>query len=46
MRGLQNQRDHHSILTKYEAVHPADVSENLSLVGDAYNFDKSPNSMY
>ena len=28
--GLQNQREHNFILTKYEAVHPTDVSENNS----------------
>ena len=26
--GLQNQQEHHIILTKYEAVHPTAVSEN------------------
>ena len=29
-RGIQNQRKHHIILTKYEAVHPTAVSENNS----------------
>ena len=34
MRGLeQNQREHHIILTKYEAVHPTAVSENNSSPG-------------
>ena len=28
--GLQNQRKHHIIFTKYEAVHPTGVSENYS----------------
>ena len=28
--GLQNQREHHIMLTKYEAVHPTAVSENNS----------------
>ena len=28
--GLHNQREHHMILTKYEAVHPTVVSENNS----------------
>ena len=31
--GLQNQREHHIILTKYEAVHPTAVSENNSSSG-------------
>ena len=31
--GVQNQREHHIILTKYEAVHPTAVSENKSLSG-------------
>ena len=26
--GVQNQQEHHIILTKYEAVHPTAVSEN------------------
>ena len=30
---LQNQRKHHIILTKYEAVHPTAVSENNSSSG-------------
>ena len=29
-RGLQNQREHHIILTKSKAVHPTAVSENNS----------------
>ena len=29
-RGLQNQREGHIMLTKYEAVHPTAVSENNS----------------
>ena len=28
--GLENQREHHIILTKYEAVHPTAISENYS----------------
>ena len=32
-RGLQNQREHHIILTKYEVVHPTAVSENYSSLG-------------
>ena len=32
-RGLQNQQEHHIILTKYEAVHPTAVSENNSSSG-------------
>ena len=35
---LQNQREHHKILTKYEAVHPTVVSENYSSSG-MLNFD-------
>ena len=31
--GLQNQQEHHIILTKYEAVHPTAVSENNSSSG-------------
>ena len=31
--GLQNQREHHIIVTKYEAVHPTAVSENYSSSG-------------
>ena len=31
--GLQNKREHHIILTKYEAVHPTVVSENNSSSG-------------
>ena len=31
--GLQNQQEHHIILTKYEAVHPTVVSENNSSSG-------------
>ena len=31
--GLQNQKEHHVILTKYEAVHPTAVSENNSSSG-------------
>ena len=27
--GLQNQREHHIIVTKYEAVHPTAVSESI-----------------
>ena len=30
---IQNQRDHHIIKTKYEAVHPTYVSENNSSSG-------------
>ena len=30
--GLQNQQEHHIILTKYEAVHPTAVSENNSSI--------------
>ena len=30
---LQNQQEHHIILTKYEAVHPTAVSENNSSSG-------------
>ena len=30
--GLQNQQEHHIILTKYEAVHPTAVSENNSKI--------------
>ena len=29
-RGLQNQREHHIILTNYETTHPTAVSENYS----------------
>ena len=36
------QREYHIILTKYEAVHPTDVSENYSSLEN--NYDKSPNS--
>ena len=36
-KGLQHQREHHIILTKYEAVHPTGV-----LIRDANYFDKSP----
>ena len=32
-RGVQNQQEHHIILTKYEAVHPTAVSENNSSSG-------------
>ena len=32
-RGVQNQQEHHIILTKYEAVHPKAVSENNSSSG-------------
>ena len=32
-RGLQNQQEHHIILTKYGAVHPTAVSENNSSSG-------------
>ena len=32
-RGIQNQRAHHIILTKYEAVNPTYVSENNSSSG-------------
>ena len=28
--GVQNQQEHHTFLTKYEAVHPTAVSENNS----------------
>ena len=31
--GVQNQQEHHIILTKYEAVHPTAVSENNSSSG-------------
>ena len=31
--GVQNQQEHHVILTKYEAVHPTAVSENNSSSG-------------
>ena len=31
--GLQNQQEHHIILTKYEAVHPTAISENNSSSG-------------
>ena len=31
--GIQNQQEHHIILTKYEAVHPTVVSENDSSSG-------------
>ena len=31
--GVQNQQEHHIILTKYEAVHPTAVSENYSSSG-------------
>ena len=31
--GLQNQQEHHIILTKYKAVHPTAVSENNSSSG-------------
>ena len=31
--GLQNQQEHHIILTEYEAVHPTAVSENNSSSG-------------
>ena len=31
--GLQNQQEHHIILTKFEAVHPTAVSENNSSAG-------------
>ena len=31
--GFQNQREHHVILTKNEAVHPTVVSENNSSLG-------------
>ena len=31
--GLQNQREHHIILTEYEATHPTAVWENNSLSG-------------
>ena len=31
--GLQNQREHHIILTKYEAVHQTAVTENNSSSG-------------
>ena len=31
--GIHNKREHHKILTKYETVHPAAVSENASLTG-------------
>ena len=31
--GLQNQQEHHTIFTKYEAVHPTTVSENNSSSG-------------
>ena len=37
MRGgdtkVENQREYHIILTKYEVVHPTDVSENNSSLG-------------
>ena len=29
MREIQNQREYHIILTKYEALHPAVISENI-----------------
>ena len=46
MRGrVHNQREHHIILTKYEAVHPIAISENYSLSG-MLNFDKSPNIIW
>ena len=31
--GVQNQQEHHIILTKYEAVHPTAVSKNYSSSG-------------
>ena len=34
--GLQNQQEHHIILTKYEAVHPTVVSENIQLDNDRF----------
>ena len=44
--GLQNQRQHHIILTKYVVVHPMAFSENYSLSGMLTIFDKSPSSIY
>ena len=38
---LQNQREHHIISTKYEAVHPTDVSENNSSPGMLISLTKS-----
>ena len=35
--GVQNQQEHHIILTKYEAVHPTVVSENNSSSGMLIN---------
>ena len=43
-RGLQNQREHHITLTKYEAVHPTAFRKSC-LIRDAYNFDKSQNKL-
>ena len=37
---VKNQREHHIILTKYDAVHPAVVSGKNVLIRDANNFDK------
>ena len=37
MRGLQNQLEHHLIMTKYEAV----PFWKLFLIRDAYDFDQS-----
>ena len=38
--GLQNQQNHHIILTKYEALHPTAVSENYSSSGMPTNLIK------
>ena len=40
--GLQNQREHHIILTKYEAKrHPTAVSEKKIPIRDANNLDNN-----
>ena len=44
-RGLQNQQEHHIILTKYEAVHLTAVSENNSSLGMLIIWT-IPNSLY
>ena len=44
---LQNQLDHTMTLKKYKAGGAPDGRlENLSLIRDAFNFDKRPNFMY
>ena len=40
--GIQNQREHHIIYTKYEAVHPTYVTENNSSSGMLILLAKNP----